>query len=77
MEMVTFTGYIVELEPTRIRVAPNVDAEPFDGIVFHWEDVLREDETPLAVGQYVRVEHDEKMTRSLPPQATAHRVDVL
>lgn len=75
--MVTFTGYIVELEPMRIRVAPNVDAEPFDGIVFHWEGVLREDETPLAVGQYVRVEHDEKMTRSLPPQATAYRVDVL
>ena len=75
--MVTFTGYIVELESTRIRVAPNLDAEPFDGIVFHWEEPLREDETPLAVGQQVRVEHDEKMTRSLPPQATAHRIDVL
>ncbi|WP_214796846.1 DUF3221 domain-containing protein [Exiguobacterium sp. s5] len=75
--MVTFTGYIVELESTRIRVAPNLDAEPFDGIVFHWEEPLREDETPLAVGQRVRVEHDEKMTRSLPPQATAHRIDVL
>ena len=75
--MVTFTGYIVVLEPTRIRVAPNLDAEPFDGIVFHWEEPLREDETPLAVGQQVRVEHDEKMTRSLPPQATAYRIDVL
>lgn len=77
MEMVTFTGYIVELEPTWMRVAPNQDAEPFDGIVFHWEEPLREDETPIAVGQYVRVEHDEKMTCSLPPQATAHRMDVL
>lgn len=75
--MVTFTGYIVELEPMRIRVTPNLDAEPFDGIVFQWEEALREDETPLAIGQYVRVEHDEKMTRSLPPQATAYRIDVL
>ncbi|MCC5891855.1 DUF3221 domain-containing protein [Exiguobacterium sp.] len=74
--MVTFTGYIVDVEEGTIRVAPHAEAEPFDGIVFHLEEAF-EHEPPLVVGQYVRVEHDEKMTRSLPPQATAHRVDVL
>lgn len=74
--MVTFTGYIVELESTRIRVAPTVEAEPFDGIVFQLDEQVGS-EIPLVLGQYVRVEHDEQMTRSLPPQATAHRVDVL
>lgn len=74
--MVTFTGYIVELEPARMRVAPAVEAEPFDGIVFHLDEQIGS-EVPLALGQHVRVEHDELMTRSLPPQATAHRIDVL
>lgn len=76
-KMVTFTGYIAELGTTTIRVAPTLEAEPFDGIVFHWEESRQEDVPPLAVGQHVRVEHDEKMTRSLPPQATAYRIDVL
>lgn len=76
MEMVTFTGYIVDVGEGTIRVAPRAEAEPFDGIVFHLKEGV-EHEPPLVVGQYVRVEHDEKMTRSLPPQATAHRIDVL
>ena len=74
--MATFTGYIAEVLERKIRVAPSREAEPFDGIVFHLEEQFPE-ETPLLVGQYVRVEHDERMTRSLPPQTTAHRIDVL
>ncbi len=76
VKMATFTGYIVDIGEAKIRVAPSPEAEPFDGIVFHLEEGL-EHEPPLAIGQHVRVEHDEKMTRSLPPQATAHRIDVL
>lgn len=74
--MATFNGYIVESADKRIRVAPERDAEPFDGIVFHLDERFEHPE-PLLVGQRVRVEHDEQMTRSLPPQATAHRIDVL
>lgn len=74
--MATFTGYIAEVMERKIRVAPSREAEPFDGILFHLEEPFPE-ETPLLVGQYVRVEHDERMTRSLPPQTTAHRIDVL
>lgn len=74
--MAIFTGYIVDKEERKIRVASVMDAEPFDGIVFHLADDF-EHEPPLVIGQHVRIEHDEKMTRSLPPQATAHRVDVL
>ncbi|TCI46167.1 hypothetical protein EVJ27_06665 [Exiguobacterium sp. SH3S2] len=74
--MVTFTGYIVELGAARIRVAPNLEAEPFDGIVFHLDEQI-EDISTLLVGQFVRVEHSEMMTKSLPPQAAAHRIDVL
>lgn len=74
--MATFTDYIAEVMERKIRVAPSRVAEPFDGIVFQLEEPFPE-ETPLLVGQYVRVEHDEQMTRSLPPQTTAHRIDVL
>ncbi|ACQ70082.1 MULTISPECIES: hypothetical protein [Exiguobacterium] len=74
--MATFTGYVAEVMEEKIRVTPKREAEPFDGIVFHVARPLL-DETPLLVGQQVRVEHDERLTRSLPPQATAHRVDVL
>nr|WP_285801026.1 DUF3221 domain-containing protein [Exiguobacterium sp. s142] len=76
INVVTFTGYIVELEATRIRVAPNLEAEPFDGIVFHLDEQIGDIST-LTVGQFVRVEHSEMMTKSLPPQAAAHRIDVL
>lgn len=74
--MVTFTGYIVELGLARIRVAPNLEAEPFDGIVFHLDEHI-ENVALLTIGQYVRVEHSDMMTKSLPPQTTAHRIDVL
>lgn len=74
--MATFTGYVAEVMDEKIRVTPTREAEPFDGIVFHLEERFS-DKKPFLVGQYVRVEHDEQMTRSLPPQATAHRVDVL
>lgn len=74
--MVTFTGYIVELGVARIRVAPTLEAEPFDGIVFHVDEHI-EDLELLTIGQYVRVEHSELLTKSLPPQTTAHRIDVL
>lgn len=74
--MATFTGYVAEVMEEKIRVTPTREAEPFDGIVFHLEDRFSNEE-PFFVGQSVRVEHDERLTRSLPPQATAHRVDVL
>ncbi|WP_026825233.1 MULTISPECIES: hypothetical protein [Exiguobacterium] len=74
--MATFTGYIAEVMDGKIRVTPTREADPFDGIVFHLEEHFSE-EKPFLVGQSVRVEHDEQMTRSLPPQATARRVDVL
>lgn len=74
--MATFTGYIVEVMEGKVRVTPTREAEPFDGIVFHLEEPFPEG-TPLLVGQYVKVEHDERMTRSLPPQTTAHHIDVL
>ena len=74
--MVTFTGYIVELGAARIRVAPTLEAEPFDGIVFHLDEHI-EDVELLTIGQYVQVEHSELLTKSLPPQTTAHRIDVL
>lgn len=74
--VVTFTGYIVELGVAKIRVAPSLEAEPFDGIVFHLDERM-EDVATLTIGQYVRVEHSELMTKSLPPQTTAHRIDVL
>lgn len=74
--MAYFSGYIVELTDEYIRVATKRDAEPFDGIVFHLDERFGHRE-PLVAGQQVRVEHDEQMTRSLPPQATAHRIDVL
>lgn len=74
--MATFIGYVAEVMEEKIWVTPTREAEPFDGIVFHVTRPLL-DETPLLVGQQVRIEHDEQMTRSLPPQATAHRIDVL
>ena len=74
--MATFTGYVAEVMEEKIRVTPMREAEPFDGIVFHLEDRFS-DEKPFLVGQYVRVEHDERLTRSLPPQTTAYRIVVL
>ena len=74
--MATFTGYVAEVMEEKIRVTPTREAEPFDGIVFHVARSLL-DETPLLVGQQVRVEHDERLTRSLPPQTTAYRIVVL
>lgn len=74
--MASFTGYIVEVTEEFIRVAPRPDTDRFDGIVFRMDEQFTHRE-PLVVGQQVRVEHDEQLTRSLPPQATAHRIDVL
>ncbi|WP_215146250.1 DUF3221 domain-containing protein [Exiguobacterium qingdaonense] len=74
--MATFTGYIAEVMEGKIRVAPTLEAEPFDGILFHIEKHMLDVEL-LFVGQQVRVEYAEQMTRSLPPQAAAHRIDVL
>lgn len=74
--MATFTGYIAEVMEGKIRVTPTREAEPFDGIVFHLEEHVYEEKLFFA-GQHVKVEHDEQMTRSLPPQTIAHRVDVL
>ncbi|WP_214741955.1 MULTISPECIES: YobA family protein [unclassified Exiguobacterium] len=74
--MATFSGYVAEVMEEKIRVTPTREAEPFDGIVFHVTRLLL-DETPLLVGQRVRIEHDERLTRSLPPQTTAYRIVVL
>lgn len=68
--MPTYEGVIMERGADWIRVVETESNDPLDGIRFH----LSASSEKWDIGQRVVIEHEERMTRSIPPQTNAIRI---
>ena len=68
MQIYMLQGAILEVGEDSLRIE---DAEQGEVVVLISEDTVLETGYELAVGDYVYVDYDGVMTRSLPPQVTA------
>ena len=71
MQIYMLQGAILEVGEDSLRIE---DAEQGEVVVLISEDTVLETGYELAVGDYVYVDYDGVMTRSLPPQVTAGRI---
>ena len=71
MQIYMLQGAILEVGEDSLRIE---DAEQGEVVVLISEDTVLETGYELAVGDYVYVDYDGAMTRSLPPQVTAGRI---
>ena len=71
MQIYMLQGTILEVGEDSLRIE---DAEQGEVVVLISEDTVLETGYELAVGDYVYVDYNGVMTRSLPPQVTAGRI---